>query len=243
MDAYFVQFSGVIWYPMVYELPVSPNKEFATRGRSRPALRLSDAVDAKHVFPNGARPPSSTTSSSSTTAKPAAGRASSRTSWSSARGAGAPGGEARLCLPGTVAEPEDTACKLTYCYTESEIEHIFAQKCAHCGTSPGPARALAAERASPAPALPRERLWQLKQRRTLSTGPTGSARASAAAPADVGEVPIVIDFPAREVRLGNGERCRYTRPTWWPPTSSGARWTGPAAAAVDAVHRQPDRLQ
>ncbi|MGH3905847.1 MAG: MBL fold metallo-hydrolase, partial [Pseudonocardiaceae bacterium] len=59
VHAYFTQFSGAIWWPMVYDLPEGAKREFARRkraGQSDRALRYIDAVGAAHVFPNAGPP-------------------------------------------------------------------------------------------------------------------------------------------------------------------------------------------
>ena len=59
VHAYFTQFSGAIWWPMVYDLPEAAKKEFARRkraGQSDRALRYIDAVGAAHVFPTAGPP-------------------------------------------------------------------------------------------------------------------------------------------------------------------------------------------
>jgi UDP-MurNAc hydroxylase len=55
----FTQFSGAIWWPMVYDLPEGARKEFARRkraGQSDRALRSIDAVGAARVFPTAVHP-------------------------------------------------------------------------------------------------------------------------------------------------------------------------------------------
>ncbi|GAA1068364.1 MBL fold metallo-hydrolase [Streptomyces asiaticus] len=222
VDAYFVQFSGAIWYPMVYQLPLSAKKEFAARkrqGQFDRALRYIDAVEAKHVFPN-AGPPcflDDELFEHNGTGQDGESIFVDQLEFLRQLGRARPRVAAHLLLPGTVAEPEDTACKLTHRYTETEIEHIFGEKPAYLREFAGRQRAaLAAERASRSPALPRERLltelkqwWEplLTRADRICAGVGGPARL------DVGEVSIVIDFPAREVRLWDGERCRYTLST------------------------------
>src|SRR6266511_3724321 len=58
-DAHFLQFSGAIWYPVVYDMPASAIAELGRRkresGMSR-ALRYADTVDARFVFPTAGPP-------------------------------------------------------------------------------------------------------------------------------------------------------------------------------------------
>ncbi|RNG34082.1 Rieske 2Fe-2S domain-containing protein [Streptomyces botrytidirepellens] len=222
VDAYFVQFSGAIWYPMVYQLPDSAKREFAARkrqGQFDRALRYIDAVEAAHVFPN-AGPPcflDDALFEFNGTGRDGESIFTDQREFLAQLAQARPDVSAHLLLPGTVAEPEDTACKLTHRHTDKEIDHIFGDKRAYLRDFARRRRpALAAERASRSPALPRHRLlselkrwWEplLARADHICAGVGGPARL------DVGEIPIVIDFPAREVREWNGERCRYTLST------------------------------
>jgi UDP-MurNAc hydroxylase len=222
VDAYFVQFSGAIWYPMVYRLPDSAKREFAARkrqGQFDRALRYIDAVEAAHVFPN-AGPPcflDDTLFEFNGTGRDGESIFTDQREFLTQLAQARPEVSAHLLLPGTVAEPEDTACKLTHRCTDKEIDHIFGDKRAYLRDFARRQRpALAAERASRTSALPRKRLltelkqwWEplLARADHICAGVGGPVRL------DVGETPVVIDFPAREVREWNGERCRYTLST------------------------------
>ena len=222
VDAYFVQFSGAIWYPMVYQLPDSAKREFAARkrqGQFDRALRYIDAVEAGHVFPN-AGPPcflDEALFEFNGTGRDGESIFTDQREFLAQLAQARPRVSAHLLLPGTVAEPEDTACKLTHRHTDKEIDHIFGDKRAYLRDLARRQRpTLAAERASRSPALPRHRLlselkqwWEplLARADHICAGVGGPARL------DVDEIPIVIDFPAREVREWNGERCRYTLST------------------------------
>ncbi len=58
-DGHFLQFSGAIWWPVVYDLPEANRLEFAKRkrinGMAR-ARRFIDAVGARYVFPTAGPP-------------------------------------------------------------------------------------------------------------------------------------------------------------------------------------------
>jgi len=54
VDAYLIQFSGAIWYPMVYELPEGAKTAFGKQKRDRQfdrTWRYIDDLKADHVFP------------------------------------------------------------------------------------------------------------------------------------------------------------------------------------------------
>ena len=96
VHGYFTQFSGAIWWPMVYELPQGAKREFARRkraGQSDRALRYIDAVGAAHVFPTAGPGVSWTRTCSTSTETVSTGRASSpirRVERRPTRGIGAP---------------------------------------------------------------------------------------------------------------------------------------------------------
>ena len=59
VDAYLVQFSGAIWFPMVYELPVRAKQALGKTKRERQfdrTLRYINECDAKFVFPTAGPP-------------------------------------------------------------------------------------------------------------------------------------------------------------------------------------------
>ena len=59
VDLYFTQFSGAIWWPMVYDLPVPAKQKFAGLKRasqSKRALYYIDQVQPRHVFPMAGPP-------------------------------------------------------------------------------------------------------------------------------------------------------------------------------------------
>ena len=216
VHGYFTQFSGAIWWPMVYDLPDAAKKEFARRkraGQSERALRYIDAVGAAHVFPTAGPPcfldeelfdfnglgrdgESIFTDQVEFLAELRAARSTV---------------SAHLLLPGTVAELDGPHCRLIHRHSESEIRHIFGEKTAYLREYQARAQpALARERAGRAP-VPVDLLEQLKQwwepllkrAEHICTGVGGPVRL------DVGERSLVVDFAAREVREFAGEHCRY----------------------------------
>ncbi|MGH3926179.1 MAG: MBL fold metallo-hydrolase, partial [Pseudonocardiaceae bacterium] len=127
VHGYFTQFSGAIWWPMVYDLPQGARREFARRkraGQSDRALRYIDAVDAAHVFPT-AGPPCfldeelfglnglgrDGDSIFTDQAEFLADLRSQR-----------PAVSAHLLLPGSVAELEGPRCELRHRHSAAEIE-------------------------------------------------------------------------------------------------------------------------
>jgi UDP-MurNAc hydroxylase len=219
VDAYFVQFSGAIWYPMVYQLPETAKREFATRKRQDQfdrALAYIDAVQAKHVFPN-AGPPcflDEELFEFNGTGREGESIFVDQREFLDQLARARPAVAAHLLLPGTVVEPKEELCDVLHRYSPQEIEGMFDNKREYLRDFAGRQRAtLAAERASRAPALPAERLlaelkhwWEplLARADHICEGVGGPVRLN------VDDIPVVVDFPAREVRLWDGENCRYT---------------------------------
>jgi UDP-MurNAc hydroxylase len=59
IDAYLVQFSGAIWFPMVYELPARAKQALGKTKRDRQfdrTLRYIEEADARYVFPTAGPP-------------------------------------------------------------------------------------------------------------------------------------------------------------------------------------------
>ncbi|MFC4033488.1 Rieske 2Fe-2S domain-containing protein [Streptomyces polygonati] len=222
VDAYFAQFSGAIWYPMVYRLPHSAKREFAARkrqGQFDRALTYIDAVQAAHVFPN-AGPPcflDDELFEFNGTGRDGESIFVDQREFLAQLAEARPDLAAHMLLPGTVVEQKGAVCETDHPYSEAEMDRIFIDKRAYLRDFARRQQpALAAERASREPALPPERLlaelkrwWEPLMARAdrICTGVGGPARL------DVGDTAIVVDFPAREVRLWAGERCRYTLST------------------------------
>ncbi|HEU0089191.1 MAG TPA: Rieske 2Fe-2S domain-containing protein [Pseudonocardiaceae bacterium] len=217
VHGYFTQFSGAIWWPMVYDLPAGAKREFARRkraGQSDRALRYIDAVGAAHVFPT-AGPPcflDNELFDHNGLGRDGESIFTDQMEFLAELAAARPGVSAHLLLPGSVAELDGPHCVLTHeRHSASEIRHIFGAKTAYLREYQARARpAMDRERASRAP-VPADLLEQLKdwwepllkRAENICTGVGGPVRL------DVGERSLVIDFIAREVREYAGEHCRY----------------------------------
>jgi UDP-MurNAc hydroxylase len=216
VHGYFTQFSGAIWWPMVYDLPEGARREFARRkraGQTDRALRYIDAVGAAHVFPT-AGPPCFLDEELFEFNGKGHGSGSIFTDqreFLDELAAARPEVSAHLLLPGSVVELDGPQCELTHRHTATEIAHIFEDKTAYLREYQARAQpALERERASraqvPADLLQQLKQWWeplLKRAENICTGVGGPVRL------DVGERSLVIDFTAREVREFAGEPCRY----------------------------------
>lgn len=233
-DAHFLQFSGAIWWPMVYDLPQAAKREFGRRKRASQnerAFRFIDAVGAKHVFPT-AGPPCFLDADL----------------WHlndlhrdednifpdqacfldlmEDRGYG----NGHLMLPGTVAELERSRCTTAHPLSPAEIRSVFEDKEEYLRAyAHRQCRTLEREHArlaTPAPDLLDELKgwWEPLLRRAdhICAGVGGPVRF------DVGDQPLVVDFGTREVREWAGENCRYR---FWAPA---------ALVATCVARREPD---
>jgi UDP-MurNAc hydroxylase len=222
VDAHFLQFSGAIWWPMVYQLPETAKQEFAARkrkGQFERALRYIDAVEARHVFPTAGPPCFLDDDLFDLNGNGPNGESifTDQQEFLTELAQARPGTSAHLLLPGTVAEPAGAKCGLTHRHAPEEIARMFGDKRAYLRDYARRQQpALAAERASRAAALsPTSLLAELKQwwepllqrANRICAGVGGPVRLN------VDDIALVIDFPGREVRAWDGENCRYTLST------------------------------
>lgn len=217
VHAYFTQFSGAIWWPMVYDLPEGAKREFAQRkraGQADRALRYIDAVDAAQVFPTAGPPCFLDEELFALNGHGIDGESifTDQVEFLDELRAARPQVSAHLLLPGTVVEFDGAQCTLAHeRHTDIEIRHIFGEKAAYLREMQRRKQPeLAAERASrtavPADLLDQLKAWWeplLKRAGNLCEGVGGPVRL------DAGDLSIVVDFPAREVRHYAGESCRY----------------------------------
>ncbi len=216
VNAYFTQFSGAIWWPMVYELPPAAKKEFARRkreGQSDRAVRYIDAVDASHVFPTAGPPCFLDDELFDLNGHGVDGESifTDQVEFLAELAQRRPQVSAHLLLPGSVAELDGADCRLSHRSSDDVVRRIFAEKRDYLREYQRRAQpALRRERQSRAP-VPDDLLEQLKawwepllqRAHNICAGVAGPVRL------DIGERPIVVDFTAREVREYAGEACRY----------------------------------
>lgn len=216
VHGYFTQFSGAIWWPMVYDLPDAAKKEFARRkraGQSDRALRYIDSVDAANVFPTAGPPCFLDEELFEFNGLGRDGESifTDQVQFIEELREARPGVSAHLLLPGSVAELDGPDCRLTHAHSDAEIEHIFTEKTTYlrelqAAKQPELARERASRAAPPPDLLERLKEWWeplLKRAENICTGVGGPVRL------DVGERSLVVDFVGREVREYAGEHCRY----------------------------------
>lgn len=219
-DAHFLQFSGAIWWPMVYELPERAKREFARRKRARQterALRYIDQVGARTVFPF-AGPPCfldgdlwdfNDLSGDDTNTFPDQAHFLDEM-----RAGGRENG--RLLIPGSVVDVTELPVPaVKHPVSDVEVERIFSGKESYL-------RAYADRRAhlieqeyarlpDPADLADMDILGELKGwwEPILDQAEHICAGVDSPVKLDLGSWALVIDFPNRQVREWDGESCRY----------------------------------
>ncbi|HZZ96423.1 MAG TPA: MBL fold metallo-hydrolase [Jatrophihabitantaceae bacterium] len=221
VDGYLVQFSGAIWFPMVYELPARAKQALGTTKRERQfdrTLRYITELGARFVFPTAGPPcfldeelwgfndifgdesnifPDQTV----------------YLDWLSAKGHG----EGRLLLPGTVAALDEPDCPVVHPY---EPASVFADKSTYLRemqTRRMPAiEAIKAGWAHPDIDILAELTeWftpLLQEAAHMAAGIDGGVRFTcedSGYDGARGDVDVLLDFVKREVRSYAGEKVRY----------------------------------
>ncbi len=214
-DAHFLQFSGAIWWPVVYDLAEATKSALGKRKRENGmarAMRFVEEIGASHVFPNSG---------------PAAFLDDDLFAFNDLDGSddnpfpdqqvfidylAANGhGNARLLIPGSSAALEGTRCTIEHPIPDDEVGRIFTDKRDYLSAYASRQRArIEEEKAS----LPRyggdlvealadwfEPLLALADR--IGPGVGGPIQL------DVGGEQIIVDFTERQVRRRTDEECRY----------------------------------
>ncbi|QEW00026.1 MBL fold metallo-hydrolase [Microbacterium caowuchunii] len=218
-EAYFTQFSGAIWWPMVYDLPQDAKQNFAHLKREaqhKRAMYYIEKVDAPHVFPM-AGPPMFLRDE--LFRYNGLGRENDSIFTDQAEflarlAEEAPRYEGHMFIPGTVIEMDHGDMTVTQTlYSESEIERIFADKWGYLEQQRASRQEeIAAEVASRSAIMPPQEMlaalkewWEplLRRARIIRNGVGGNVRFR------IGELDMVVDFPKAKVREYAGEECVY----------------------------------
>jgi UDP-MurNAc hydroxylase len=220
IDGYLVQFSGAIWFPMVYELPARAKQALGRSKRERQfdrTLRYLTECDARYVFPT-AGPPCfldeelwgfNDIFGDDSNIFP---DQKVYLDFLEANGHD----EGRLLLPGSVAELDEPGCPVTHPLSDAEVDKVFTEKESYL-------RAMQVRRMPEVEAakatwahpeidiLPALQGWftpLLQEADHMAAGIDGGVRFTAE-DAERGDVDILLDFVAREVRAYAGEKVRY----------------------------------
>jgi UDP-MurNAc hydroxylase len=217
IDAYLVQFSGAIWFPMVYELPKRAKQALGGQKRERQfdrTLRYIEECGARVVFPT-AGPPCfldeelwgfNDIFGDESNIFP-----DQRVflDWLQVKGHD----EGRLLLPGSVADVGEPSCPVRHPYDPALV---FAHKeeylRAYQARRQPAVEAVKAQWAHPEIDVQAEiTKWftpLLDEADHMAHGINGGVRFTAE-DAERGDVDILLDFVAREVREYAGEKVRY----------------------------------
>lgn len=220
-DAHFLQFSGAIWYPVVYKLDdqvkADLGREKRTRGMDR-ALRFVEDVAARYVFPS-AGPPCFLDDSlfafndfDSEGSNPFPDQ-TVLLEYLHTHGVD----RGRLLVPGSVAALSEAGCQVTHPSPDDEAFAPFTDKRAYLEAYQSRKRpVIAAARAAwpsdaNVPGLDGDVMGSLKSWWEPLLEMANHLCAGVGAPVllKAGELSVVVDFPARQVRRFAGEDCPY----------------------------------
>jgi UDP-MurNAc hydroxylase len=220
VDGYLVQFSGAIWFPMVYELPARAKESLGRTKRERQfdrTLRYIAEARARYVFPSAGPP--CFLDEELWGFNDIFGDESNifpdqrvYLDWLAEQGHD----EGRLLLPGSVADLAQPGCPVRHPVSDAEVDNLFADKESYL-------REYAARRMPEVEAakatwahpeidiLAALREWftpLLAEADHMAAGIDGGIR-FICEDADRGDVDVLLDFQAREVREYEGEKVRY----------------------------------
>ncbi len=220
VNLHLLQFSGAIWFPMVYELPERAKQALGQQKRERQfdrTLRYIDDLGADFVFPIAGPPcflDEELWDLNDIVDDPANIFPDQMIfeSWMKEQGRD----NTRVLLPGSVADSSGAGCPVTHSLAPEEIDAIFSDKESY----------LRSYQARRQPAVEAEKLtWAhpeidvlaelqawlnplLDEADLMSEGINGGIRFTAV-DADRGDIDLCVDFVAREVREYRDEKVRY----------------------------------
>jgi UDP-MurNAc hydroxylase len=219
VHAHLLQFSGAIWYPMVYELPEAAKTAFGKQKRDRQfdrTWRYIDDLKASHVFPI-AGPPCFLDDElwRFNDIFGDEGNIFPDQSVFLAEYAKVGGSNGVVLLPGSVAELTPDSCATTH---PTDVDAFFANKVQHLEEMRDRKRpVIEAEKASwrhpeidVLGALKKRIEPLLEESIYLAKGVGGPVRFDLLPYTDGREIEsIVVDFPGKQVRPYAGEKVRY----------------------------------
>jgi len=220
VDAHLLQFSGAIWFPMVYDLPKRAKQALGVTKRERQfdrSLRYIKDLDARWVFPTAGPP--CFLDDELWGLNDIFGDESNifpdqqvYLHWLAERGLD----NGRLLLPGTIANVSEPACPLEHPMSDAEVVAIFADKTSYL-LAMKQRRQPEVEAVKPSWAHPElDVLGEITEWFTpllaeadhMAAGINGGVRFTAA-DEERGDIDFILDFVTREVRPYDGEKVRY----------------------------------
>ena len=215
-DAHFLQFSGAIWFPMVYRFREKMKRALTRHKReqqSRRALRYAAQVGATHVFPTAGPPCFLDDDLFYLNDLPGAPEPTIFLDQSVfleyMRDHGDDRGQ--LVIPGSVVSLQGSRCEVAYPVPDDEVRAIFEDKEAYLRNYQSHMRpVIVAERAK----WPRGRVDIVGSMRALlepllDKADHTCAGVNARVLFSCGSDEVVIDFLDRRVYRWDGENCRY----------------------------------
>ena len=220
VHAHLLQFSGAIWFPMVYDLPKRAKQALGATKRERQfdrSLRYIDDLHAEYVFPT-AGPPcflddelwgfNDIFGDESNIFPDQA----VYLDWLAEHGRH----NGRLLLPGSVAELTEPGCPVRHPMSDAEVDKLFADKAGYLADmrdrrQPAVEAAKAGWAHPEIDVLAEIKAWftpLLEEADQMAAGINGGVRFTAADP-ERGDVDFILDFVTREVRPYAGEKVRY----------------------------------
>jgi UDP-MurNAc hydroxylase len=219
IDAYFTQFSGAIWWPMAYDLPLSEKQHFAKLKReaqTKRALFYIDKINAPHVFPHAGPPAFYDDQLFPFNAKGLEdeGIFTDQVEFLAELKAARPDINGHVFIPGTVVEVGHGETTVTQTlFTDEEIDFMFNHKWEYFEQQRQARQSdLAEDRASWAP-VPNddEMLAEIKAwwEPLMKRAPLLCDGIGAIVKFTIGTLEMVVDFPKGEVRRFDDEAVRY----------------------------------
>ncbi|MGA2527640.1 MAG: Rieske 2Fe-2S domain-containing protein [Acidimicrobiales bacterium] len=214
-DGHFLQFSGAIWWPVVYELAEANKSEFARRKRlngMERARRFVDSVGARYVFPTAGPPcflDDDLFEHNDFTNRADNIFPDQTVFLSYLAESGLDNG--RLLIPGSVATLDETSCALSHPIAPEELRAIFDHKRQYLEAYAKRQRPVLEREHASWPRYEGDILGALKAwfEPLLELADNICEGVGAPVLVDLGEEKILIDFTARQVRAFAGEECRY----------------------------------
>jgi UDP-MurNAc hydroxylase len=216
IDQQWLQFSGAIWYPMVYDLPEERMHELCRAkvdAQMARALRYVQAVGARVVVPS-AGPPCfldpdlfrfNVITGDEASIFPDATAFLARLDEEGI-------GSARLVIPGSTVTTTPHETSVTHPIADDELERIFTDKKAYLEDYAADWQPWLAEQRArwhePTPDLlaTLQAWWEP----LLASAPTLRASVGAAALLRLGDLDVLVDFPAGQVRAWRGEPYAFS---------------------------------
>jgi UDP-MurNAc hydroxylase len=214
VDLHWLQYSGAIWYPMVYELPETTKRELCAakvESQFTRAMRYVDAIDARAVVPSAGPPVFLDEALSHLNVVTGEETSIFPDQQSFLARLDAAGRMGVLAIPGTAIDVTADAITVTHPFDDADVRAIFEDKATYLKTYQADwAPWLEATRASwvhePSDLVAALRSWWEP---LLAMAPTLRRAVGAACLLRAGDCDVLIDFPAGEVRPYAGEAHEF----------------------------------